>query len=44
MDNGFVYVNGLGGYEGDNTESGTILTLQQVIKNLEARVAALEGN
>lgn len=44
MDNGFVYVNGLGGYEGDNTESGTILTLQQVIKNLEARIAALEGN
>ena len=44
MDNGFVYINGLGGYEGDNTESGTILTLQQVIKNLEARIAALEGN
>ena len=46
MQNGDMYVLGVGGYQGTNTkvQDATIKTLQEYIASLEARIAALEGN
>jgi len=46
MQNGDMYVFGVGGYQGTDTKSQdpTIKTLQAYIASLEARIAALEGN
>jgi hypothetical protein len=44
MQNGDMYVLGVGGYQGTNTkvQDTTIKTLQEYIASLEARIAALE--
>lgn len=44
MQNGDIYVKGIGGYQGTNTkvQDNTIKTLQEYIASLEARIAALE--
>lgn len=46
MQNGDMYVLGIGGYQGTNTkvQDASIKTLQEYIASLEARIAALEGN
>lgn len=46
MQNGDVYIKGVGGYQGTDTkvQDATIKTLQEYIASLEARIAALEGN
>jgi hypothetical protein len=46
MQNGDVYITGVGGYKGTDTkvQDATIKTLQEYIASLEARIAALEGN
>jgi hypothetical protein len=45
MQNGDIYVKGIGGYQGTNTkvQDNTIKTLQEYIATLEARIAALEN-
>ena len=45
MQNGDMYVLGVGGYQGTNTkvQDANIKTLQAYIASLEARIAALEG-
>lgn len=45
MQNGDMYVLGVGGYQGTNTkvQDATIKTLQEYIASLEARIAALEN-
>ena len=44
--NGDVYVYGVGGYQGTDTnvQDPAIKTLQAYIASLEARISALEGN
>lgn len=46
MQNGDMYVLGVGGYQGTDTkvQNASIKTLQEYIASLEARIAALEGN
>ena len=46
MQNGDMYVLGIGGYQGKATkvQNASIKTLQEYIASLEARIAALEGN
>lgn len=46
MQNGDYYLYGVGGYQGTDTkvQNASILTLQEYIVSLEARIAALEGN
>lgn len=46
MQNGDMYVLGVGGYQGTNTkvQDATIKTLQEYIASLEARIAVLEVN
>ena len=45
MQNGDAYLYGVGGYVGTDTkvQDTTIKTLQDVIANLETRIAALEN-
>lgn len=45
MQNGDVYITGVGGYKGTDTkvQDATIKTLQEYIASLEARIAALEN-
>ncbi len=42
--NGNWYVYGVGGFDGTNSDSATVKTLQQKIAELESRIAQLEGN
>lgn len=42
--NGNWYVYGVGGFDGTNSDSATVKTLQQKIAELESRIAALEAN
>jgi len=46
MQNGDMYLIGVGGYQGTDTkvQDDTIKTLQEYIASLEVRIAALEGN
>ena len=46
MQNGDMYILGVGGYQGTDTkvQNASIKTLQEYIASLEARIAALEGN
>ena len=46
MQNGDMYVLGIGGYQGKVTkvQNASIKTLQEYITSLEARITALEGN
>ena len=46
MQNGDMYVLGIGGYKGSATkvQNASIKTLQEYITSLEARITALEGN
>ena len=42
--NGNWYVYGVGGFDGTNSDSATVKTLQQKIAELESRIAQLEAN